>query len=53
MNKALDEHKDDEYAFINDSKLSDEEKFVKFCNIKEGYKFITLDELHNLLTEEI
>ena len=41
------------YAFITDNKLSDYEKFVQYVNIQEGYDFITVDALKQILAEEI
>ena len=42
-----------EYNFLTDNNLSDEEKFVKYVNLKEGYDFITVDRLRELLSERI
>lgn len=41
------------YSFITDNKLSDYDKFVKYVNIQEGYDFITVDTLKEILMEEI
>lgn len=41
------------YGFITDPTLSDEEKFCKYVNIQEGYQFITVDKLREILNEEI
>lgn len=42
---------DDDYSFILDDKLSDMEKFVKYANYQEGYEFITVDKLKQILSE--
>ena len=44
---------DSDYAFILDDKLSDIEKFVKYCNIQEGEEFISVDQLKEILAEQI
>ena len=41
------------YAFIRDNKLSDYEKFVQYVNIQEGYDFINVDSLKQILMEDI
>ena len=42
---------DSDYAFILDDKLSDMEKFVRYANLQEGYEFITVDKLKQILSE--
>lgn len=42
-----------EYDFILDPKLSDFDKFVMYVNQKEGYEFITVDKLKDVLEEVI
>lgn len=44
---------EEEYAFILDDKMTDIEKFVKYANIQEGYEFITVDKLKQILSEAI
>ncbi len=41
------------YSFITDNKLSDYEKFVRYVNIQEGYDFISVDALKQILMEDI
>lgn len=54
IKKAEEEAKENnKFAFITDEKLSDEEKFCKYCNIMEGYDFITVDKLKEILEESI
>lgn len=45
--------RDDTYAFLSDHSMTDEEKFCRYVNIQEGYDFITVDKLREILTEEI
>ena len=40
----------EEYDFILNDKLTDEEKFVMFCNYKKGEEFITVKELEDILS---
>ena len=42
-----------EYSFILDNGYSEEEKFVMYVNAKEGYEFITVDKLREILNEDI
>lgn len=44
---------DSEFAFIFDDKLSDLEKFVRYCNVQEGEEFISIDKLKAILSDEI
>ncbi len=44
---------DTDYAFLLDDKLSDMEKFVKYVNMNEGSKFITVDSLKEILAEQL
>jgi DNA repair exonuclease SbcCD nuclease subunit len=44
---------DEGYAFLLDDKLSDEEKFVHYCNMQEGSEFITVDKLKEILSETL
>lgn len=41
----------EEYSFILNSKYTDEEKFVMYCNAKEGYEFITVEKLIEILED--
>ena len=41
------------YSFITDNKLSEYDKFVQYVNIQEGYDFINVDTLKQILLEEI
>lgn len=41
------------YSFITDNKLSDYDKFVRYVNIQEGYDFISVDTLKEILMEDI
>ena len=43
----------EKYSFITNNKLSDYEKFVQYVNIQEGYDFINVDTLKQILLEEI
>lgn len=43
----------EKYSFITNTKLSDYDKFVQYVNIQEGYDFITVDSLKQILMEEI
>ena len=45
--------RDNTYSFLSDSTMTDEEKFCRYVNIQEGYDFITVDKLKDLLSEEI
>ena len=40
---------EDRYSFILDNKISDEEKFVMYVNMKEGKNVITIDKLREIL----
>lgn len=51
--KAETEAQIDEYGFILDSSLTDESIFCKYVNQNEGYEFITVDELKEILNEEL
>jgi hypothetical protein len=42
-----------QYSFITNNKISDEEKFCQYVNIQEGYDFITVDKLREILSEDI
>lgn len=42
-----------QYSYLNDPKISDFERFVRFVNDSEGYQFITVDQLTNILSKEI
>jgi hypothetical protein len=43
----------EQYNYLTDNSLSDYDKFVKYVNQNEGYEFITVDELINLLEEDL
>lgn len=44
----------DKYSYLNDPKMSEYEKFIRFVNDSEGYQFITVDKLTELLnTKEL
>lgn len=43
----------EQYSYLTDNSLSDYDKFVKYVNQNEGYEFITVDELINLLEEDL
>jgi len=43
----------EQYSYLTDNNLSDYDKFVKYVNQNEGYEFITVDELINLLEEDL
>ena len=42
---------DDIYGFLSDSSITDEEKFCRYVNIQEGYDFITVDRLKEILSD--
>jgi DNA repair exonuclease SbcCD nuclease subunit len=44
---------DEEYNFMLNDKISDMEKYVMYVNMKEGYEFVTVDKLKEILAEEI
>ena len=52
IEKEQEEH-NNMYSFITDNKLSEQEKFVRYVNIQEGYDFITVEKLKQILMEEI
>ena len=43
----------EQYSYLTDSGLTDYEKFVRYVNQNEGYDFITVNQLINLLEGEI
>lgn len=51
--KQQEQIKSTEYSYLTDNKLSDFEKFVRYVNDKEGYEFITVQKLEELLREDI
>ena len=54
--KKLEEEQEkqaQQYSFITNNKLSDYEKFVQYVNIQEGYDFINVERLKQILLEEI
>lgn len=51
--KQQEQIKSTEYSYLTDSKLSDFEKFVRYVNDNEGYEFITVQKLEELLSENI
>ena len=51
--RELEKQNQSEYDFIFNSKYTDEEKFVMYCNKQEGYEFITVDKLKEILEENI
>lgn len=44
---------DDQYSFILDNSISDEEKFVRYVNMKEGQNLLTVEKLHEILNNDI
>lgn len=42
----------DNFSFLIDKSISDENKFIEYCNIMEGYEFITLEKLNQILNDE-
>ena len=51
--KQQEQIKSTEYSYLTDNKLSDFEKFVRYVNDNEGYEFITVQKLEELLSENI
>lgn len=51
--KQQEQIKSTEYSYLTDNKLSDFEKFVRYVNDNEGYEFITVQKLEELLRENI
>ena len=51
--KQQEQIKSIEYSYLTDNKLSDFEKFVRYVNDNEGYEFITVQKLEELLRENI
>lgn len=49
--EMMEKYKD--YEYLLDPKLSEYTKFVQFVNHRQGYKFITVEELIELLEEEL
>ena len=43
----------DQYQFLFDNKISDEEKFCKFVNMKEGQNIISVQKLREILDNRI
>ncbi len=41
----------DQYSYLTDNKLSDLERFVRFVNESEGYQYITISQLTELLSQ--
>ena len=44
---------DSKYTYLMDNSISDFERFVRYVNESEGYQFITVDKLTELLNENI
>ena len=44
---------DEEYSYLLDSSISDMDRFVMYINNSEGYEFITVDKLSELLYNKI
>lgn len=44
---------DDTLLFLFDDKMTETEKFVRYVNLQEGFEFITVEKLTEILTEEI
>ena len=44
---------DEEYGYLLDNSMSDLDRFVLYINNSEGYEFITVDKLTELLNEKI
>ncbi len=44
---------DDQYSFILDNNISDEEKFVMYVNMKEGRNIISVDKLREILSSNL
>ena len=45
--------KSDEYGYLVDNSMSDIEKFVRYVNESEGFQFITVEKLTEILSEKI
>lgn len=41
------------YSFIGNNSMTDQEKFVQYVNINEGYDFISVEKLKEILSESI
>lgn len=42
-----------QYSYLTDKSISDFERFVRYVNESEGYEFITVQQLNELLSENI
>ena len=42
-----------QYSYLTDKSISDFERFVRYVNESEGYEFITIQQLNELLSENI
>ena len=52
LRKAEEETQMDRFNFILDHNLSDEQIFVMYVNENEGYEFITVDGLKDILSSD-
>jgi DNA repair exonuclease SbcCD nuclease subunit len=52
MRKLEADNQIDRFNFILDHNLSDEQIFVMYVNESEGYEFITVDKLHEILAND-
>lgn len=46
-------NQDSKYSYLIDKSISDFDRFVRYVNESEGYEFITVQKLSELLSEEI
>ena len=44
---------DEKYSYLIDKSISDFDRFVRYVNESEGYQFITVDKLNEILGESI
>jgi hypothetical protein len=51
LKKAELETTMDKYNFILDPNLTDEQKFVMYVNEQEGYEFISIEQLTEILND--
>ena len=50
--KLEQEEQSEKYSFLTDPKISDQERFVSYVNMQEGYDFISVSKLLTILSDD-
>lgn len=50
--KLEQEEQSEKYSFLTDPKISDQERFVSYVNMQEGYDFISVTKLISILSDD-